>query len=247
MGNDVGKRIARLRKKNGWSQNELAEKLNISDKAVSKWENGGMPSVDLFPKLAQLFNVTIDYLMLGDGETEPSDGKKKISAMETEPFVEGIDEFSIEELRLILSDQRDLYTEAELKCIQNKYNQLMRQKLGEKAYTDETYHNKENIEVRRCPKCDVVIENPSRYCEFCGWDLIHNRDGKNEEENRSGVGCLAYVIAFLFPIIGLIYGIVKKDAHLIIFSIVIWIISGIIAFFNIWVYWIFPNITVPLY
>ena len=37
--NNVVKRIAELRKQNGWSQIELAEKLNVTDKAVSKWEN----------------------------------------------------------------------------------------------------------------------------------------------------------------------------------------------------------------
>ena len=46
---DVGKRVAMLRKAKGWSQLELAEKLNVSDKTVSKWENGGMPGIDLFP------------------------------------------------------------------------------------------------------------------------------------------------------------------------------------------------------
>ena len=44
---DVGQRIARLRKEMGLSQMALAEKLNVSDKAVSKWENGGMPGTRL--------------------------------------------------------------------------------------------------------------------------------------------------------------------------------------------------------
>lgn len=62
---DVGQRIAKLRKEKGWSQMGLAEKLNVSDKTVSKWENGGMPGIDLFPKISDLFNVSIDYLMTG--------------------------------------------------------------------------------------------------------------------------------------------------------------------------------------
>ena len=61
--NNTGKRIAQLRKKNGWSQATLAAMLNVSDKSVSKWENGGMPSVDLFPELSRIFNVSIDYLL----------------------------------------------------------------------------------------------------------------------------------------------------------------------------------------
>ncbi|MBO5218690.1 MAG: helix-turn-helix domain-containing protein [Clostridia bacterium] len=63
----LGNTIAKLRKKNGMTQLSLAEQLNVSDKAVSKWENGqGYPDITLFPTLASLFGVTIDYLMLGE-------------------------------------------------------------------------------------------------------------------------------------------------------------------------------------
>lgn len=62
----VGKTIAALRKEKGWTQVELAEKLQVSDKAVSKWEkDNGAPSVEFFPLLSDLFGVSIDYLMTG--------------------------------------------------------------------------------------------------------------------------------------------------------------------------------------
>lgn len=62
----VGKTIAALRKEKGWTQVELAEKLQVSDKAVSKWEKDeSSPSVEFFPALAELFGVSIDYLMTG--------------------------------------------------------------------------------------------------------------------------------------------------------------------------------------
>ena len=62
----VGKSIATLRKEKGWTQVELAEKLQVSDKAVSKWEkDDAFPSVEFFPALAELFSVSIDYLMTG--------------------------------------------------------------------------------------------------------------------------------------------------------------------------------------
>lgn len=62
----MGKTIASLRKSKGWTQVELAEKLNVSDKAVSKWESGvGFPEISQFPAMAALFGVTIDYLMTG--------------------------------------------------------------------------------------------------------------------------------------------------------------------------------------
>lgn len=68
----IGKTIAKLRKAKGWTQVDLAEKLQVSDKAVSKWEkDDSMPSIEFFPILANLFGVTIDYLMTGKKE-EPA-------------------------------------------------------------------------------------------------------------------------------------------------------------------------------
>ena len=62
----IGKTIATLRKAKGWTQVELAEKLNVSDKAVSKWESEtGLPEISQLPTMATLFGVTIDYLMTG--------------------------------------------------------------------------------------------------------------------------------------------------------------------------------------
>ena len=63
----IGKTIAALRKKKGLTQLELAKKLSVSDKAVSKWENGqGYPDITILPSLAASFGVSIDYLMLGE-------------------------------------------------------------------------------------------------------------------------------------------------------------------------------------
>ena len=84
MAHSIGKTIAELRKEKGWTQVELAEKLQVSDKAVSKWEkDDSFPSIEFFPILAQLFGVSIDYLMTGKKD-EPSislddmDSKKRM-------------------------------------------------------------------------------------------------------------------------------------------------------------------------
>ena len=67
----VGQTIATLRKKMGWTQVELAEKLQVSDKAVSKWEkDDSYPSIEFLPVLASLFGVTIDYLITGATKSE---------------------------------------------------------------------------------------------------------------------------------------------------------------------------------
>ena len=63
----VGKAIAHLRKRAGYTQQELAEQIGISDKAVSKWERGvGLPDIAYLGKLAALLDTDTDSLLAGD-------------------------------------------------------------------------------------------------------------------------------------------------------------------------------------
>ena len=57
-----GEKLRKHRKKLGMTQEEVAEKIGVSAQAVSKWENGGAPDLDLLPKIADYFGVSIDYL-----------------------------------------------------------------------------------------------------------------------------------------------------------------------------------------
>ena len=58
--------IAQLRREQGLTQKELADKLNVTDKAVSKWESGqGKPDVDNIVKLTEVYHVSADYILLG--------------------------------------------------------------------------------------------------------------------------------------------------------------------------------------
>lgn len=65
----LSEKITELRKKQGWSQEELAQKLDISRQSVSKWESGGaMPDLDKIIKLSSIFGVSTDYLLKDDDE-----------------------------------------------------------------------------------------------------------------------------------------------------------------------------------
>ena len=60
----MGETISTLRKEKGLTQKELADQLNITDKAVSKWErDAACPDTQLIPKLAEIFGVSIEELM----------------------------------------------------------------------------------------------------------------------------------------------------------------------------------------
>ena len=57
-------KIIQLRKKNGWSQEELAEQMNVSRQAVCKWEGAqSIPDINKLLQLSKLFNVSLDYLL----------------------------------------------------------------------------------------------------------------------------------------------------------------------------------------
>lgn len=67
-------KLQNLRKEKGMTQEELAEKLNISRQAVSKWEsNQTMPETDKIIQIANLFDVSLDYLLKNEEEKENKD------------------------------------------------------------------------------------------------------------------------------------------------------------------------------
>ena len=81
----IAENIVQLRRKNEMTQVDLAEKLNYSDKAVSKWERGeSVPDISVLKSIADLFGVTVDYLITSehsvgdlDGVAESSEAQKK--------------------------------------------------------------------------------------------------------------------------------------------------------------------------
>lgn len=63
MEQTMGQRISALRKKNGYTQDQLAQKVGVTPQAVSKWENDqACPDVSIIPELAKLFGVSTDVL-----------------------------------------------------------------------------------------------------------------------------------------------------------------------------------------
>ena len=64
-------KIISLRKKAGWSQEELAAQLNVTRQSVSKWEGAqSVPDMDKVVQMSRLFGVTTDFLLKDELETE---------------------------------------------------------------------------------------------------------------------------------------------------------------------------------
>ena len=63
----TGAYLAMLRRARGMTQQEAAERLNLSNKTISKWESGGgFPDITVLPALAELYGVTADDILAGE-------------------------------------------------------------------------------------------------------------------------------------------------------------------------------------
>ncbi|MDH9161269.1 helix-turn-helix transcriptional regulator [Staphylococcus succinus] len=67
----IGYRIASLRAGEGWSQEKFGEAYAAGKTVVSKWENGiNIPSMERLKEIANNFNVTVEWLLYGEGEND---------------------------------------------------------------------------------------------------------------------------------------------------------------------------------
>ena len=74
----IGKTIASLRKAKGMTQNELAEKMNVTDKAVSKWERDlSCPDINTISKLADILDVSVEELLKAKKKENSNTAKMK--------------------------------------------------------------------------------------------------------------------------------------------------------------------------
>ncbi len=66
----VGKKLTAYRKKYGWTQDQIAEKLFVTRQLISKWENGvGVPSIDCLLELCKLYQTTFEDILCLEDET----------------------------------------------------------------------------------------------------------------------------------------------------------------------------------
>ena len=74
-------KLVQLRKRKGWSQEDLAEKLDVSRQAISRWENGSaLPDAYNLLQLSHLYDVSTDYLL--NDEYESDDDLPRVKSVE---------------------------------------------------------------------------------------------------------------------------------------------------------------------
>ncbi len=75
----LGERIKNYRQKLGLSQEQLAEKINVSRQAITKWENdSGIPDIDNLISLSKVMGISLDELVMGEKENDISDIKRSV-------------------------------------------------------------------------------------------------------------------------------------------------------------------------
>ena len=92
------------RKKNGWSQEDLAEQLGVSRQSVSKWESAGsVPDLKKVIQMAELFGVSTDYLLKDEMEKE-NRGIAETSGRDADSLLRRV---SMEEANAFLDAKRE--------------------------------------------------------------------------------------------------------------------------------------------
>ena len=80
--NEIGKRLSRLRKSRGFTQEELAEKINRSERFISKIETGkSQASIETLVFLCDALKTTPDHILLGSSEHEKNNQTEKINEL----------------------------------------------------------------------------------------------------------------------------------------------------------------------
>ncbi len=154
----LGARLQELRKQKGLTQEQLAEKLNITNQSVSKWEKDiNAPDITLLVELADLFETSVDYL-LGRGENKPmvNTTHKSIDQLVFKIRILSADKDRVN-INLPLSIVKILAKDGELKMLKDKkididINQLIA--LAEQGVVGELV----DIESAEGDKVKIVVE-----------------------------------------------------------------------------------------
>ncbi len=100
--NTIGEFIAALRKASGMTQRELAERLNVTDKSVSRWERDEtVPDLTLIPVIAEIFGVTADELLRGERSAPALEGSEAKNSPRGEKQLERIINHSVLKFKVV--------------------------------------------------------------------------------------------------------------------------------------------------
>lgn len=99
----IGYFLREMRKCNGLTQEQLAEKLGVSNRSVSRWENGkNMPDFDLVIELANLYEIGIEEILNGERKNDMIDTEKETAMLKVSEYESTEKMNFVKRLRIIL-------------------------------------------------------------------------------------------------------------------------------------------------
>lgn len=137
--------------------------------------------------------------------------------MNTDSFIKEIEQYSLDDLKLIFETQKDLYSPEELALIQQRIQIIEKEEAEERNKWLEQHIPKEII----CPKCDGPNAFENHQCAFCGqvldktkyFNLNYYLSEEDHEENEEAFSSdrrqsftFQYIVSFLIPLVGFILG-----------------------------------------
>lgn len=170
----LGKRIQELRKQNNFSQEQLAEKLEVSRQAISKWElDQSIPDTDKIIQLSYLFRVSTDYLLI-EGLTLPSEGNTDNPTNKDTSSLDCYKDFIGRWVKIFLDDRGfgGLYQVAMLNTDDNYL--LFHDKKGKKgilkiksilSISDADIYKKTSTKIPDIQLDNLPLSNPLKYFE----------------------------------------------------------------------------------
>lgn len=112
---NMSEKLTALRKGRGWSQEDLAEQLDVSRQSVSKWESGAsVPDLDRVIKLSELFGVTTDYLLRDVPEPE---SLAQVPPVADEPQPRAVSEAEADTYLALVADEAPRHARAVMTCV----------------------------------------------------------------------------------------------------------------------------------
>lgn len=99
----IGRFLQEMRKENGLTQEQLAEKLGVSSRSVSRWENGkNMPDFDLVIEIANLYEIGIEEILNGERKSDMIDKEKETAMLKVSEYESNEKMRFVKRLRIIL-------------------------------------------------------------------------------------------------------------------------------------------------
>lgn len=196
MDNKIGKFIATLRREAGLTQQDLGNKLYVTDKAVSKWERGlSLPDITLLTKIAEIFGVDVTELIQGTKSVKKhdvtkilEDEKKKLENYNRKRMIKIIVPLLLMIIILIILLFKSIYLGYDLKTIKfARYDEVIDADLGVPKFSFDYKSNVHNYSFKNFRSAQVLESEIKKYLQTLKYLSCNNSIYYYDEVNNLSI------------------------------------------------------------